>query len=75
MQTVSFDKTTPRERQVLDALVDTDGSNADIANALGISAQTVAVHVATIMLKTDTPGRLPLAVAWAMQRFGANGDG
>lgn len=75
MMTVSFDKITPREQEVLDALVDTDGGNADIADTLGISPQTVAVHIATIMLKTDTPGRLPLAVAWAMHRYQENGNG
>lgn len=67
---LDFSKTTARERDVLDALVATDGSNLAMATDLGLAPATVAVHIQTIMLKTDCHSRVALAVAWARRGGG-----
>lgn len=65
---LNFERTTEREQEVLNALVETGGTNADIADLLGMKPSTVAVHIYTVMLKTDCHSRVSLALAWAAQR-------
>jgi DNA-binding CsgD family transcriptional regulator len=57
---------TPREREILDCLVD-GLSNAEIGRALHISANTAANHVRAILLKTGCANRTEVA-AWAVRR-------
>lgn len=56
---------TPREVEVMQALVTTKGTNREIAELLGIKPQTVNVHIRIIMLRTDLHSRVQLALAWA----------
>ena len=51
---------TPAERRVLDALRE-GGTNADIAERLGIGAETVKTHIATMLSKLDLSDRRQLA--------------
>ena len=57
---------TPRERDVLELLVD-GASNKEIARRLGISVSTVKFHVRSIADKLDADGRAE-AVAHALRR-------
>ena len=57
---------TPRERDVLELLVD-GASNKEIARRLGISASTVKFHVRSIADKLGADGRAE-AVAHALRR-------
>lgn len=56
---------TPREEQVADLVIQ-DLSNQNIAEALGISVETVKEHVQNALRKTDNKTRTGLAV-WALQ--------
>ncbi len=56
---------TPREREVLGALV-RGLTNDEVAAALGISVNTVERHASSIYRKLDVPGRAA-AVAWAFR--------
>jgi DNA-binding CsgD family transcriptional regulator len=56
---------TPREREILDCLVD-GLSNAEIGRTLHISANTAANHVRAILLKTGCANRTEVAT-WAVR--------
>jgi DNA-binding CsgD family transcriptional regulator len=57
----SLDQLTPRERAVLDELLQ-GKSNREIAVSLGITTQTAEVHMRSILQKTGAPSRLALVV-------------
>lgn len=67
---------TPRERDVCEAMVLTDGSNAQIAEHLGIGEATVRTHLMNISRKNSMRPefgnkvvKLQLAVRFVMMRF------
>ena len=64
---------TPRERQVA-AAVTRGLSNRKIGDELGISAETVKRHLASIYTKLHVPGRVALAVL-VLQDVGGVLDG
>ena len=61
MSIPQLDQLTPRERQVLDELLQ-GKSNEEIAQALSISSGTTKVHIRTILQKTGHRSRLSLVV-------------
>ena len=61
MSIKSLDQLTPRERAVLDELIQ-GKSNREIAAALGITTETTQVHMRSILQKTGHPSRLSLVV-------------
>jgi two-component system nitrate/nitrite response regulator NarL len=58
---------TDRQRQVLIALVTTDGSDKAIGNAMGLSADTINSHLRLIFHKLGVHTRVQAAV-WAIRK-------
>lgn len=52
---------TPRERQVVDALARTRGTDKIVARELGISYNTVKMHMRHIAIKLGTTAREQIA--------------
>lgn len=65
MGTVSY-RPTPRERQVLDAMVAGTGTTLDICERLGMREGTARVHVYNICVATGLHTRMQLAVWWVL---------
>lgn len=55
---------TPRQVEVLWALVQTNGTRTAMADRLGISTGTVEVHLGTLMRELDLHTRVEVAVWW-----------
>lgn len=60
--TVSNDKLTARERQVLELILKA-GSNKEIAHQLGIEVRTVRAHLARLMRKAGVDNRIKLSMS------------
>lgn len=61
---------TKRERQVLQALCSSKGTNKAVAEKLGMSPKTVQAHLRSVALKTGLRSRVAMAVAWTRQTGG-----
>jgi FixJ family two-component response regulator len=68
-----IDKLTPREREVMDLVVD-GGSNKAMAEALGVSAKTIEAHRASVMRKMEA-GNVADLVRMFMVYRGRGEDG
>jgi two-component system vancomycin resistance associated response regulator VraR len=60
---------TPAEARVLELLVTDAATNGEIAKTLGISENTVKIHMKRIMDKTGFSTRLELAVRTLQKRI------
>ena len=67
---------SPRERQVLLEIALNGGTDAEIAERLGMSRNTLRTHVQHLHAKTGTHSKLELALlVWKTGRPEAQGDG
>ena len=61
---------TPKEKMVLDKLIETGGSNEQIAEALGIAEGTVRTHLRNLFMKYRVINRSELIVRASNDRIG-----
>jgi len=59
---------SPREHEIMEALMVDGASNQEIARRLGISKCTVRLHVRSILLRLGARNRTHAVILWSLHR-------